>query len=116
MNVRWTMTTVMKMRSVLTLRGVLPAFATLAILAMGSSVQVSGNYFFITFVYLMNCLIQPVDVNECELGMHICNSSANCTDTDGSFNCTCREGFEGDGFNCTGKFYYFQVNFVSVLT
>ena len=71
---------------------------------------------FIVFVYLMNCLIQPVDVNECELGTHICNSSANCTDTDGSFNCTCREGFEGDGFNCTGKFYYFRVNSISVLT
>jgi len=32
-----------------------------------------------------------------------CHSNANCTDTDGSFNCTCVAGFEGDGFNCTGK-------------
>ena len=42
------------------------------------------------------------DINECELEIHTCHSEANCTDTDGSFNCTCREGFEGDGFNCTG--------------
>ena len=116
MNVRGMKTTAMKMHSVLTQMEVLPAFATLVILEMESSVQVSANYFFIIFVYIINRLIQPVDVNECELGTHICNSSANCTDTDGSFNCTCREGFEGDGFNCTGKFYYFRVNFVSVLT
>ena len=42
------------------------------------------------------------DVDECTLGEHTCNVNANCTDTDGSFNCTCREGFEGNGFNCTG--------------
>ena len=106
----------MRMQTALTQRGVSPALATLATLEMGSPVQVRGNYFFIVFVYLMNCLIQPVDVNECELGMHTCNSSANCTDTNGSFNCTCREGFEGDGFNCTGKFYSFWMNFISVLT
>ena len=42
------------------------------------------------------------DIDECELETYPCHSNANCTDTDGSFNCTCREGFEGDGFNCTG--------------
>ena len=43
-----------------------------------------------------------IDINECELRTHTCDSNANCTDTDGSFNCTCREGFEGDGLVCTG--------------
>ena len=43
-----------------------------------------------------------IDINECELETYSCHSNANCTDTDGSFNCTCREGFEGDGLNCTG--------------
>ena len=43
------------------------------------------------------------DINECELETYPCSLNANCTDTDGSFNCTCREGFEGDGFNCTGR-------------
>ena len=54
----------------------------------------------------MHLLIIPwfilTDINECELEIHTCHSNANCTDTDGSFNCTCREGFEGNGFNCTG--------------
>ena len=48
-------------------------------------------------------LSSSADVNECELETYPCSSNANCTDSDGSFNCTCGEGFEGDGFNCTGK-------------
>ena len=50
-----------------------------------------------------NLFIQPADVNECELETYPCSSNANCMDTDGSFNCTCSDGFEGGGFNCTGK-------------
>ena len=54
-----------------------------------------AQLFFHTFIHL-------VDINECELETYPCNSNASCTDTEGSFNCTCREGFEGNGFNCTG--------------
>ena len=32
-----------------------------------------------------------------------CDANAECTDTPGSFVCTCKEGFSGDGFTCTGK-------------
>ena len=28
--------------------------------------------------------------------------NANCTNTDGSHNCTCKEGFTGDGRSCSG--------------
>ena len=44
------------------------------------------------------------------MGTHTCSSNASCTDTDGSFNCTCREGYEGDGFNCTGMKQAFNAN------
>ena len=54
-------------------------------------------------MHLFDPFAQPADINECELETYACDSNANCTDTDGSFNCTCREGFEGDGFNCTGE-------------
>ena len=56
--------------------------------------------------------IHPADINECELETYPCHSNANCTDTEGSFNCTCNEGFEGNGFYCAGticiihKHYY----------
>ena len=32
-----------------------------------------------------------------------CNSNANCTDNEGSFDCQCNAGFSGDGLNCTSK-------------
>ena len=32
--------------------------------------------------------------------MDDCGANATCTDTEGSFDCTCDPGFEGDGFTC----------------
>ena len=63
--------------------------------------SISSLVFPCTVIHL-HTFIQPADINECELETYPCSSSANCTDNDGSFNCICREGFEGDGFNCTG--------------
>ena len=44
-----------------------------------------------------------IDIDECELENANCSINANCTDTFGSFECTCNSGFEGDGVNCTSK-------------
>ena len=96
-----TPTTVMRMQTALTQRGVSPALAILATLEMGSTVQVSSLYI-VRQLHPFYPYIHSADINECELEIDPCNSNANCTDTDGSFNCTCREGFEGDGLNCTG--------------
>ena len=35
-------------------------------------------------------------------GSYVCDINANCTKTDGSHNCTCREGYTGDGQSCQG--------------
>lgn len=40
---------------------------------------------------------QCPDVDECSLGLHDCHREANCTNTLGSYNCSCRQGFIGDG-------------------
>ena len=34
-----------------------------------------------------------------------CDINANCTNTEGSFLCTCREGYKGNGSYCEGKKY-----------
>ena len=39
------------------------------------------------------------DVNECRY--RPCSVFGVCTNTPGSFSCSCRPGFKGDGFNCT---------------
>jgi len=48
-------------------------------------------------------LIQHVDINECTLGVDNCAYNATCSDTEGSYECTCDPGYTGDGFNCTSK-------------
>ena len=35
--------------------------------------------------------------------MDNCADNATCSDTEGSYECTCDPGFSGDGFNCTSK-------------
>ena len=45
-----------------------------------------------------------LDVNECvRAEAHNCHSNAVCSDTIGSFECVCQEGYMGDGVNCTSK-------------
>ena len=39
-------------------------------------------------------------MDECEGG---CHANATCTNNSGSFACSCKTGFIGDGMNCSGK-------------
>lgn len=48
------------------------------------------------------------DIDECSTNTHNCSLNANCTNTDGSFKCVCKEGFTGDGNSCSGKTHEFE--------
>lgn len=50
-----------------------------------------------------------VDVDECSDKADDCDVNADCTNTDGSFYCTCRSGFEGNGRSCKGDQLSFTV-------
>ena len=55
-------------------------------------------YIFVTVFYFV------LDINEC-LGQghgHNCHADADCTNFNGTHNCTCKPGYQGDGLNCTG--------------
>jgi len=41
------------------------------------------------------------DVNECTSATHKCHANADCVNIHGSYNCTCKAGYTGDGHNCT---------------
>ena len=41
------------------------------------------------------------DIDESSEGSHTCSQSANCINTDGSFECECTTGLSGDGQTCT---------------
>ena len=46
------------------------------------------------------------DVDECSeayaVKMNVCHPNASCTNTQGSYNCSCNPTLIGDGFNCEG--------------
>ena len=43
------------------------------------------------------------DENECDTGNNDCDENAECDNKAGGYVCNCKEGFEGDGKNCTGQ-------------
>ena len=52
----------------------------------------------------MIILLHLADVNECTQSTHNCHQNAVCQNTNGGFNCSCNNGFEGNGINCTGTY------------
>ena len=47
--------------------------------------------------------LQFIDFNECEVGSDNCHLNATCTDTVGSFECSCDPGYIGNGVDCFGE-------------
>ena len=46
------------------------------------------------------------DLDECNVpGANNCSPNADCANSHGSFNCSCRPGYIGDGANCSGRFF-----------
>ena len=62
-------------------------------------------YYLLVILYT-NMHISPslhADFDECELGIDNCHENSTCTDVVGSFVCTCNNGFDGNGVDCTSK-------------
>jgi hypothetical protein len=62
-----------------------------------------GNYFCFSYEYYYEegkdqsaC----VDINECNIGTDRCDENALCFDQPGGYECRCKAGYNGDGFNC----------------
>ena len=45
-----------------------------------------------------------VDVNECVAQLDDCGTNSRCANTHGSYNCTCKQGYQGNGRTCTGNY------------
>ena len=57
------------------------------------------------------------DADECLNNSHNCSENATCTNTEGSFNCSCKPRYTGNGHNCSlgGWFLKFLSRFPLVL-
>ena len=54
--------------------------------------------------YIILNLSHGLDVNEClTTTTNNCHSNADCSNTDGSFECKCIVGYVGDGTSCDGN-------------
>lgn len=51
---------------------------------------------------LRNLFLTFSDIDECVKEKDNCHVDANCTNTEGSFYCTCHTGYYGDGVMCDG--------------
>ena len=59
-------------------------------------------------------LLSITDVNECgSAGTNECDSKAQCTNTEGSYNCRCLNGYQGDGKNCSGTGFLYSTIYAS---
>ena len=61
----------------------------------------SNNYLLLN--KSMHSIYYFADIDECDTGKHQCDSHAFCNNTKGSYICTCKPGYFGNGFNCTGN-------------
>ena len=53
---------------------------------------------------LSNPLYLHADIDECEVDdLNNCHENAQCTDTVGSYTCSCNPGYTGDGVACRSK-------------
>ena len=50
-------------------------------------------------------VVFSIDIDECTTRTHRCDTNSTCINVDGSYTCKCNSGYNGDGFNCTGKEY-----------
>ena len=46
-----------------------------------------------------------LDINECGT-VALCDPNATCTDTFGSYECSCNLGFMGNGITCEGMIFF----------
>ena len=69
---------------------------------IGTVLPESGRWQLATLqvgIYMSSYCIDDID----ECAVLNCDPNATCTNTAGSFACTCNQGYTGDGSVCTGK-------------
>ena len=61
-------------------------------------------YFSADFFSFFFFFLPFIDIDECTAESHNCSPNSMCINVEGSFQCSCIPGFEGDGKTCIGRF------------
>ncbi|KAL9961275.1 hypothetical protein ACROYT_G030184 [Oculina patagonica] len=82
----------------------LPAESCKEIKASEGGQAVSGKYWLDSVipgkVVLAHCDMETEDIDECSVSYSMCDVNAVCVNTIGSFGCSCKIGYSGDGQSC----------------
>ena len=62
--------------------------------------KIHANLFIYLFVHFYP------DLDECHAFPNSCHLNAECRNTQGSYSCHCRPGYQGNGLNCTCEFSF----------
>ena len=99
---------------------VLPVPATMDTLEMESHAWVYVCLHLGNSCYVYLC---PIDINECATGADNCDTNAACTNSPGSFICSCNQGYTGDGVTCMGicslefkQLFLYVADYIQILT
>ena len=57
---------------------------------------------------------KKIDLNECATNLHNCHPDGSCINTDGSFICSCKQGFFGNGIQCLGTYVHHLIAYHSI--
>nr|XP_058972479.1 uromodulin-like [Pocillopora verrucosa] len=83
----------------------LPALSCHEIKASEGKHTISGKYWLDPTTKgkakLIYCDMVNEDMDECKFNISDCDVNANCTNTYGSYKCTCKVGYTGDGRSCS---------------
>ncbi|XP_078370685.1 uncharacterized protein LOC144654404 isoform X2 [Oculina patagonica] len=83
----------------------LPAETCTEIKGSEGGQAVSSKYWFDSILpettVLAQCDMKTEDIDECSASAPVCDVNAKCTNTRGSYVCSCETGFSGDGKTCS---------------
>ena len=64
--------------------------------------HICSFHYYLLLIILYILYDQYIDIDECTRE-HDCDTKATCTNTMGSYGCTCNDGWSGNGTVCTNK-------------